>query len=143
VSSSTSSGASQQQPQMVIENLDSWGRLLVHGLCEFWGLLSKTAHSKGSAGSAQEDADRAPVVVYFRPPSSQHPLKPPTSPAALEITCTDIVEALRSQQQGDGVAGNLGPRQLLAWMRTHVHGSPAHESHGLTTITEMAEWVMV
>jgi hypothetical protein len=107
----------------VIDTDGAFARLLVHGLAEFHGLGSRS-----EGGSAQ----CRPVVVYHRqqataaagPPEGQEGGAAPGAAAgagtqgAAEVTCTDVLLALRELGQS-----GLSQQSLAAFVRTHVHGS--------------------
>ncbi len=103
--------------ELLLQLPDSFGRLLVHGLAEFHGLLS---------ASRTLGMDKC-VAVYRRPvvaaaaspaPAVAVPSTSHRQGVAEEhlITCTDVLNALHE-------LGSCDQRQLEAYVRTHVHGS--------------------
>lgn len=104
----------------MLTGYDAWSRLLLHGLTEFWGLLSKSV-----GHSAQ---DQAQLQIYFRAPGSQHPsgLQPPARLSASDITCTDVLAAHAASP-----SGSITAMQLEAFVRTHV-GIGAGEGASMT-----------
>jgi hypothetical protein len=114
--------------ELVLDIDDSFGRLLVHGLAEFHGLLSATSKQPGSGKK---------LVVVRSKPASKATAAPTTTTSSSssggagvaapgvarhagqeEVTCTDVLMALHEfRQEG------LTQAALADFLRTHVHGS--------------------
>lgn len=116
--------------ELVLDIDDSFGRLLVHGLAEFHGLLSATSKQPGSSkklvvvrGKPASKATAAPTTTSSSRSSSGGGAGVAAPGVARhagqeEVTCTDVLMALHEfRQEG------LTQAALADFLRTHVHGS--------------------
>lgn len=117
--------------ELLVDVPDGFGRLLVHGLCEFHGLLSATRNVGGRTlvavyfrrGPAKQEQQQQPEQQQGQQQQQQpeHQQGDRAAPAQHEITCADVLLALREAAP----LGGFGAHDLGRFVRSMHVGSDA------------------
>eukprot|EP00197_Chlamydomonas_leiostraca_P006316 CAMPEP_0202863686 /NCGR_PEP_ID=MMETSP1391-20130828/4221_1 /ASSEMBLY_ACC=CAM_ASM_000867 /TAXON_ID=1034604 /ORGANISM="Chlamydomonas leiostraca, Strain SAG 11-49" /LENGTH=377 /DNA_ID=CAMNT_0049543345 /DNA_START=163 /DNA_END=1296 /DNA_ORIENTATION=+ len=111
---------------LLLGGLDGWGRLLVHGLADYYGLGSSSRALSSvqsgmvvwpeqvQAGEQGQQGDGVVVAVY--PHTSKAAAAHQSAPAPA-VTASDVLLALSA------LGGEVSEAALAAYVRTHIHGS--------------------